>query len=526
MKQVKRFASLLLVLLMTLVLALPGWAVESKPAESCTVYFGSRSIAMMANTPALAQPYTENLNAYQLLNLSTSQNSDGSYNYAYTVNEKYENILYQVSGKNNAKDLVSYLESMQNNSENIRSFADRVYRAIKTANDAVAEGEIEPYPADESVILTQGSGTLTNIAQGYWLFADVTEYTGKDNAVYSLVMVDTRGLESLTVQQKKDVPTVDKKIVENSNELSSNTASIGDTVNFKITGTVASQIGVYETYFYQFTDILSKGLTYNNDVKVTVDGENVTGQFTVDATTYSADNGTTITVSIADLKTLSGVSVTGNTKVVVEYSATLNENAVIGAEGNKNSVKLTYSNNPYGGGTGDTTPSETKTYTYRFQLVKTNNSNVLLDDATFKLYDAQTDGNEIQLVKESDGNYRVATIEEKTAGGFNPATIQAGNVYIKGLKTGTYWLDEISAPQGYNPVEGRTKVEIKSADLDATMDGNTWTAGGAHVINNTGSQLPTTGGMGTTIFYVLGGALMLGAVVLFITKKRMGQTEK
>ena len=124
-------------------------------------------------------------------------------------------------------------------------------------------------------------------------------------------------------------------------------------------------------------------------------------------------------------------------------------------------------------------------------------------------------------MKEADGTYRVATGAEKNAEGFQPATIEAGSVTIKGLDSGIYYLEETKAPAGYNVLPGRVEVKIEGANLNATVTDNTWTDGGVHVINQTGTELPSTGGIGTTIFYVLGSVLVVAAGVLLVTKKRM-----
>lgn len=159
-----------------------------------------------------------------------------------------------------------------------------------------------------------------------------------------------------------------------------------------------------------------------------------------------------------------------------------------------------------------------------FDIIKTDSSMKVLNGAKFELHDAQTAGNKIDLVKVSDGVYRVATATEKGAEGFTSAVIEAGKATVKGLDAGTtYWLEETEAPAGYNKLAGRVEVKIENTNLTTTMTGDTWAQGngGVQITNNSGALLPSTGGMGTTIFYVLGSVLVLGAVVLLVTKKRM-----
>ena len=141
----------------------------------------------------------------------------------------------------------------------------------------------------------------------------------------------------------------------------------------------------------------------------------------------------------------------------------------------------------------------------------------MLDGAQFKLYDAAKGGNVISFIKESATEYRVAVAGESGT----VDTIDAGNVVIKGLDTAIYYLEETKAPNGYNKLSSRVEVIIDAGNLTAKMSGNTWTSDGVHVVNKSGSLLPSTGGIGTTKLYILGSVLVLLAVVLLVTKKRM-----
>ena len=258
---------------------------------------------------------------------------------------------------------------------------------------------------------------------------------------------------------------------------------------------------------------MTKGLTFNKDVKVTVGSNDLTlnNEYAV---TAPAD-GATFKVTFAEsyLNTIDS-----DTDIVVSYTATVNKDAEIG---NTNTAQLKYGNN-------STVQSTTTTYSYKFDLVKTDNSKKLLTVAKFKLYDSQTDTTPIKLIKDSTtGNYRVA--EKNETGAVEEIEINSYNaVTISGLNKKTYYLEETKAPDGYNKLTERQPVELGKEGFvaDATinnsgLEGATWTKGGVRVINNTGATLPSTGGMGTTLFYVLGGGLMVAAVVLLVTKKRM-----
>lgn len=271
---------------------------------------------------------------------------------------------------------------------------------------------------------------------------------------------------------------------------------------------------------YILHDTMTAGLTLNQG-SITVKVGDATLASPAD---YSVkfDNGDKCAFEITFTQTYLD-KITGDTDIVVTYSAILNDKAVISTDANLNQTKLNYGDESK----SETEWDETKTYTYKFDLVKTKADNTLLTGAEFKLYDAKTGGNEIALVKEADGTYRVATGAEKNAEGFQPATIEAGSVTIKGLDSGTYYLEETKAPAGYNMLKDPIKVVI-TAIIDETTHAGTATitynetyTGEVKVENNTGTELPSTGGMGTTIFYVLGGVLMAGAFVLLVVRKRM-----
>ena len=189
--------------------------------------------------------------------------------------------------------------------------------------------------------------------------------------------------------------------------------------------------------------------------------------------------------------------------------------------GNTNTAQLKYGNN-------STVESTTTTYSYKFDLVKTDNSKKLLTGAKFKLYDTKDSNTPVNLIKDTaTGNYRVAETGETAA--IEEIEINRYNaVTISGLNKKTYYLEETQAPEGYNKLTERQPVELGKEGFvtNATLTGSgakgaEWTEGGVQVINNAGATLPSTGGMGTTLFYVIGGGLMVAAVVLLVTKKRM-----
>lgn len=363
------------------------------------------------------------------------------------------------------------------------------------------------------------TGTTFTSAEGSALLAAPLGlgYYFVTSSMGSLCALDTN-YPDVTITEKNPEPTVEKEVKEDSTEQwgDENTAQIGDTVEFKTT------IKAYKgAVGYVLHDTMSEGLTLNQDsIKVTVGNTELTKDTDYTVSFGNADDcDFEITFKQTYLDTITGTA-DAATEIVVTYSAILNDKAVISTDANTNKTKLDCGvDSDY-----STEWDETKTYTFQFDLVKTDGDNKLLNGAKFELYDAKTGGNKIALVKESDGVYRVATAAEKSAEGFTSAVIEAGNVTIKGLDANTtYWLEEIEAPAGYNMLSERVEVTIENSNLDATMLENVWQSGGIHVVNKTGSELPSTGGMGTTVLYAVGGVLVLAAFVLIVTKRRASE---
>jgi fimbrial isopeptide formation D2 family protein/LPXTG-motif cell wall-anchored protein len=333
----------------------------------------------------------------------------------------------------------------------------------------------------------------------------------------------------VTQSTKLDVPTVVKK-VQDKNDSTGETSGwqdsadydIGDSIPYQITGTMPSNIDSYTTYKYVFTDTMSKGLTYTaKSATIKIGETNVTGSFEETATTN--EDGTTVTWTCNDLKGISGVTLDENTKVVVTYTAQLNESAVIGSTGNPNKVYLTYSNNPNKGGDGETgkTPDDKNiVFTYKVDVNKVDQDKKSLAGAAFKLEK-----------KLSDGTYK--TVKQFTAG-------TDTSFEFKGLDDGDYRLTETTTPTGYNtitPIEFTISAEHDTASADpklTSLSVKDVTPVGAEftvdkdagslttdVVNQKGSTLPSTGGRGTTMIYIIGAALVVTAGVVLVMRKKM-----
>ena len=269
---------------------------------------------------------------------------------------------------------------------------------------------------------------------------------------------------------------------------------------------------------YVVHDTMSEGLTLKPET-VQIAGLTKDTDYTVD--TQCVDN---CTFEIKFTKTYLD-TITADTPITITYSAVLNDKSVIAGEGNTNETYLSY------GDSSSTAVDKTTTKTYQFDLVKTDEKNQVLDGAKFELFDVENGGTAIPLVDVTGSAatsgkkiYRVAATGETGT----TTVIQAGQAIIQGLDKDIYYLEETKAPDGYNKVAGRTKVDLTKANgnLDATFEtSGIYKDGGVQVINKTGAILPSTGGIGTTIFYVVGGVMVAAAVILLITKKRMGSAE-
>ena len=377
---------------------------------------------------------------------------------------------------------------------------------------------------------------VEGLAAGYYLVKDKAE-SQKDKEYGAATSYILKVVKDTTAETKLDVPTVTKQVQDKNDSTGETTGwqdsadyDIGDEVPYQITGTMPSNIDDYTSYKYVFTDTMSKGLTFKeNSAKIMIGTTDVTGKFTKNVTTND-DGSTTVTWSCDNLKADSlktaGVELTSTTKVVVTYKAKLNENAVIGSEGNPNTVNLTYSNNPNKGGDGETgkTPDDKNiVFTYKTVVNKVDQDWKSLAGAGFTLQ---------KKVKKDDGN-----IEYKTVG-----EIGADNKYstfeFTGLDDGDYILKETTTPAGYNtiaPIEFTISAEHDKESAAPTLislSGNA-TTGEAEftdnlyygelttfVVNKKGSTLPETGGMGTTLLYAVGGVLVaLAAAYIIISKK-------
>lgn len=382
------------------------------------------------------------------------------------------------------------------------------------------------------------TATFNGLDYGYYVVAVPGATLANASGQYAtLVSVDRT---NVTANIKGDLPTVDKKVQVDGTGKDATDAKIGDSLTFTLTSTIPD-MSAYDTYTFNFKDTLSKGLTFERVTSVTVDG--VAAPLTVGTdytvTTPTASNNT-LTVAMNDFKNKQQAN--AGKKITVTYTATLNENAVVGGAGNTNSAKIQYSNDPSTNGTGESEPSKVRVFTYGFTVDKYTGDQYT--DAATRLAGAEftlalKGGTAISFVKVADSAtqnavYRVAKADE--AGATTTITTPAnGKVDFRGLKNGEYTLTETKAPAGYNKLASAIGVKVNGQNngtdtTNATVtitynndNGNdynqTASNGVIPVQNKSGAILPGTGGMGTIAFTVIG-VLVIALGVAWTLKRK------
>ena len=356
--------------------------------------------------------------------------------------------------------------------------------------DIAADGEKTATATDTSI-------QFTGKELGYYLLSSSNWGTENADAIFSL----SSSNPNVTVQEKNGKPTIDKKIVENSNTVENNTAGIGDYVQFKLTVNVIDG----KPTNYVIHDKMSAGLTFVNTTEHPVEVK--VGTSILDTTQYSfndtIDDGCTFELKIND------DILQPNDVVTVTYWGQINSSAVINTGSNTNDAMLTY------GTSGESSWEQTTTKVFGFKVFKHAGTDTehLLPGAEFRLYKTV---DETTYYAKFDNGLLTGWTTDAAAAGVTMTSNSDSALVLNGLDAGTYSLEETKAPDGYNKLTAPVTVTI-------TEDGkvNETANGTVYVSNNAGATLPSTGGMGTTLFYVIGGGLMVAAVVLLVTKKRM-----
>lgn len=422
--------------------------------------------------------------------------------------------------------------------------------AFATKASNWAQTQAKNITADKTATVSAGAtsgnytATFTGLDYGYYVVAVPGATLANTSGQYAtLVSVDSTNVNA---NIKGSLPTVDKKVQVNGNGADTADAKIGDTLTFTLTSTIPD-MSAYDTYTFNFKDTLSKGLTYGDITSVTVEGMDAPlvkdTDYTVTTTPATAGN-TLLTVGMTDFKNKQQTN--AGKKITVTYTATLNENAVVGGAGNVNSATIQYSNDPSSTGTGESEPDKVRVFTYGFTVDKYTGDNY--NDAATRLAGAEFtltakgDTSAIKFVQVNAGSatedavYRVAKAGE-TAGTTTTITTPAnGKVVFQGLKNGEYTLTETKAPAGYNKLASAIGVKVNGSNdgtdttnatvnitynndnNDTTYD-QTASNGVIPVQNKSGAILPGTGGMGTIAFTVIG-VLVIALGVAWTLKRK------
>ena len=562
MKNTSKLFAMLLAVIMVLTMVAPAFAANDTP-HTITLQFEKSG-----HTYDAYQIFAGDLENGKLTNIVWGSGVHGDA--VLAALQASELLGADFAGAESAEQVAQILTNYENDSAKIEAFGRIVAANLneKAGTSTQTEG-------------ADGYNYAINVeGDGYYIVMDAGTIGNTDAATKYILQV----LGDMTITAKADIPILEKDILEDGNKVDLNEVFVGDKIDYVLTSKVPTMDG-YNKYFFIINDTMSEGLTFNNDVVVKIENKTLVEgtDYTVEITN-NADGTTSFQIIF---KNFIQYKDDAGDAIEVTYSATLNEKAKIGEEGNPNTANLTFSNNPNVDGKGDDenpdkpgpkdddavgeTPDDTViTYTSGIKLKKVDASNKPLTGAKFQIkgvsekvviineniftesengtYYRLTDGtyteepanDETKAKYESTSvKYELITVVNKTTEKTNIVTEawvdENGIITFEGLGEGTFTIKEMEAPEGYNKLTEEITIEIsfnehgtpkwtatqkvgKGEEKDMTLEGNLFAF---EVVNKAGATLPTTGGMGTTLFYVVGAVLVMAAVVLLITKKRV-----
>lgn len=491
MKHMKRFMALFAALALVLAMAAPAFADEG--TGTATPETGTITI----NNAVKDVTYK----FYRIMEIATHTSGSPYTGVVYKTNTEWKNFVSDDQWKTyftvNADDTVTVLKKEADNSEFAKKFAEEAAKAVggKTA--------------DYSVKAT-GSKVVQEVELGYYLVVP-EGWAGVNPVVCSLGSTNP----TVIINEKNGSPTIDKEVKEGSDFGKTNDAAIGDYVEFQLTINVVDGTPVN----YVAHDTMSAGLTFVNKGEHSLSIERNDGAF--ESSNYQVVAENTGDGCTFEVKFKNGVLQT-NDKVVITYWAQVNENAVVGATGNTNSAILKYGTN------GTAQGGQTTTYVWSFDVKKytkdSDSREIALAGAKFQVKNSDKSKTAYFKYDATAKVYKFAGWTAVEGAVYEFTTPDDGNIAFKGLDSGTYYLEEIEAPKGYNKLNDAIKFTIadeKASEKGQVSYGTDGGTGIIKVLNKAGTTLPTTGGIGTTIFYLIGGGLMVAAAVLLIAKKRM-----
>lgn len=500
MKLIKKIAAILFAFMMVVSMSCN---VKADDTTKTTGETGTITI----NNAIPEQTYT----IYKILDLESYSpkvvNGKETGNFAYKPSSEWESFIKGENVKDKYFTFEGEYVSWKENA-NPATFAKLALDYAKQNSSIIKTFKVEKAPAASAEQATT-TVTFSVLDLGYYLV---------DSSVGTLCSLDTTKPDS-TIEEKNGVPSVDKKVssTETGNYYTSNTASIGDTVYFQTT--ITAQPGAQN---YVLHDKMDAGLTFNeSSVKAILNKNETKENKELTATDYSVvtsdleDSGPKCTFHIEFTPKLCE-SLKADDTITVTYSATLNDKAVIGSTGNVNETKLNY------GDSKETTESKTHTFTYDipvFKYTMKDNVKTELEHAKFTLSLNEDGANPIKFKESNEKN---KYIKDETGAITEVESPQDGKLTFEGLGAGTYYLTETKQPDGYNKLAKSIKIVI-DVNGDITVDGKLITGVDklVEVENKTGTVLPSTGGVGTTMIYLIGAVLVLGSGVVLATKRRV-----
>lgn len=489
------------------------------------------------------------LSVYKLFDLTVEGEGETAV-YRYTWDGLASEVFFTSKGLNTVAKATDYLKGFEKDATALTNLAEEFYAFCNNeANAEALAGKTAKIGESATVAADAKNVVFTVPEEGYYLIYDETvstvdPETGAETAVAAAMLQNVTA--NAEVKLKAESIVVDKTVDET-------TANVGDNVNFTVSTTVPNVVG-YDTFFFEVTDTLSKGLTFNNDVKVTIDGVTTTVPYKVTYTTDETTGKTTVKITFdstefAKLNDKMGKDIMGK-DIVITYSAKLNNNAAL-EQDNTNEVVIEYSNDPETNEHGKTNTDIVHVYTYGFDFTKKNTAGEALNGAKFvlKLADgsyATFNENGVYTGKVANKEDATVLISEGTTTDENGDTEALGKFAVSGLEAGNYTLVEVEAPKGYSlpnfeftftiTPELNADGTLKSVSFYYTADDNNNAANGymtveertdvtaetfvLTVLNAKEGELPTTGGIGTTIFTVVGIIVMLVAGVALVARNR------